>query len=717
MNPERKRIRKTFVMQQGVSDCGVACLLSIIKFHGGDARLEYLREISGTSVKGTTLLGLYQAAQKLGLNANGLEADDIAQLQTLTSPAILHIVKPDGLKHYIIFYGFTGADTVLTGDPGHGVQEMKTSELQSLWKEKLLLTLEPSDRFETAHAEKEKKRHWLKSLIRNDINFLLGIFFLSIFISLLGLCLALFTQRLIDNILPDENRKALWMGVALVGFLLITRSGLNALKSFFFIQQGQEFSSRIAFGFYSALLRLPKSFFDSRKMGEMISRMNDTRRVQAVITMAFGNLSIDILIVFFSILFLFYYSSLFALASLALVPVFFLVSYVFNSKILKHQRAVMSSYAGIESHYIDTISGMTTIKSFNKASEFDTLNKRFYDIFQRNVRTLGKVNIRFNLIAEVITTAVTIMALGFASSFVLAKTLSLGEMMAIISILSTILPSVNRIIAMQFQFQEARVVLDRMYEFYSVPPEVRETEPSALPDVSFNELTFTNASFRFPGRRLILDNSSFKIAKDKITLMLGESGSGKSTIAYLAHRFCELEKGTISIDDVNIASFPLHELRQAVGLVQQDTKIFNGHLLYNLTLSSDPARYESALQMCERLGFNKYFESLPQGYLTLLGEEGINISGGQKQLIAIARTLLTHPKILILDESTSSLDPLAEQFVWNILTQLKSHMPILLITHRVHLSDMADIVYVLDHGKLTSKVVPSTLKPVHVSEP
>ncbi|MBL4655444.1 MAG: peptidase domain-containing ABC transporter, partial [Bacteroidia bacterium] len=282
-----KKIKSTFVRQQDQSDCGVACLATLIKYYGGHVKLERLREISGTDSRGTTLLGLCQAGPEIGLDTEGYEAD-IKNLKEIKEPCILNVLIDNQLMHYVVCYGYKD-EKFLIGDPAKGILEFTPDDLDEIWRSKALLTVKPNHNFIQQKAIKYDKWRWFQKLITEDYNVLGIALVLGIFITFMSMATAIFSQKLIDEILPDNNHLKLTVGLSLLAFLLLMRSGISVLRENFVLRQSISFNKRVINNFYSALLKLPKSFFDNRKTGELIARMNDTIRIQNSISYMAGN--------------------------------------------------------------------------------------------------------------------------------------------------------------------------------------------------------------------------------------------------------------------------------------------------------------------------------------------------------------------------------------------------------------------------------------------
>ncbi len=711
-----KTLAASFVRQQDQTDCGVACLLSVIKFHGGSQSLEQLRKLSGTSRQGTTLLGLLQAAQQLGFEAEGLEADSVASLSELNQPAILHVLVENRLQHYVVYYpdpfipfSPKASNSLTLGDPAKGIINITPDELEKIWQSKALLKLVPTDLFEKTSSQKLKKKRWIISLIKDDLSILLISLVLGILIAVLGISSAIFSQKLIDDILPTQNYQKLILSLVLVTLLLLARSGLGFLRGLFMIRQGVDFNNRIIQSFYNNLLGLPKSFFDTRKTGDLIARMNDTRRIQTVLAVLFGSVSIDMLVVLVSLVFVFVYSAWVAVILLCSLPIYAILLYKFNKPIISAQKEVMGSYAFAESNFIDTIQGVADIKLSNKLSFFEKLNSVVYGMFQQKIADLGKIQIKFAVLSEITGVLFTMGVFGLSAWLVISEQLLLGEMVALLGIAGGVIPSVNRLMVSNIQVQEALVAFDRMFEFTSLKTEVMDTSQTQKAFTAMRQLIVKNLSFRFPGRKQVLSNINLQVECGQIVSLVGESGHGKSTLLQILQKFYVPEGGDILVDGVSLNEIDTTWWRAQVASVPQEPKIFNGTLLYNIVLSDQQQDLEQAIKFCEAAGFGKYFTELPQGYLTLIGEEGVNLSGGQKQLVVLARALFRNPKILLLDEATSAMDRNTEKFVLEILKENKSKCITILVTHRISTAQQCDSIFILENGTVVQSGTPQSL--------
>jgi len=694
-----RKIQKTFIRQQGVSDCGVACLASIVGYYEGNIALETLRELSGTSTAGTTLMGLYQAANKIGFDAEGLQAELIENLRDLNGPAILHVLKDGRIPHYVVFYGFADNNLII-GDPGKGITLYSTDQLNAIWFEKSLLSLTPNERFACKTSQRTAKAKLGYELIKDDFIILAIALAIGIIVAILELSTAIFSQKLIDEILPANNTNKLYLGLLLVLVLLLCRSGLSYLRGLFVIHQGREFNNRIVQKFYGTLIRLPKYFFDTRKTGELIARLNDTGRIQMTLSLLTSNLLISTLVLMTSTILIFIYSWIIGCTILALIPLYGLLIFKFRNSIIEGQKNVMVNYAISEGHYIDTIQGISTIKVTNREEYFKSLNAEIYNKFQDKIFDLGKINNVVILLADIIGVIFLAVILGLGSFLILDKQFKIGELVAVITIAANIVPSISQLIVLNVKIQEAKIAFDRMFDFLSIDEESKNEQDSiAFERMDNLSILITDLTFRFTGREPILQGISLEVKHGELVVLMGESGGGKSTLLQILQKFYNYESGSIKVNGIPLNEISIPQWRSRIGIIPQDVKIFNGSLLYNITLNNNEQDYLTAIKCCIEYGLNKFFEALPQGYNTLIGEEGINLSGGQKQLVAFARVIFKQPKFLLLDEATSAMDRKTEEVILAMLHKLKKKMAIIFVSHRPDIVKEANRVYVLQNGK------------------
>ncbi len=612
------------------------------------------------------------------------------------------------LQHFVVYYPGEVKGLYLIGDPVKGLEYLSAEELKKLWTSHTLLLLEPGERLEQWQQQRRKKFFFLREMLKEDVHLLYVALALGAVCSLLSLSTAIFSQQLIDQILPGRRFTALYLGLASLGMLLVLKGVFSYLRQDLLIRQGYGFNLRIMGRFYRSILYLRKSFFDQRQTGDLTARLNDSLRIQQAVSYVLGDMAIQSLLLVITLAFLFVYCWPIALGCLCMIPVIFGIVHYFQGDIVQGQRDVMIAHARNESNYVDSIRGMQTIKAMNRQPLFAATAAGFFRSLQDAVRQLGRTRIRFSLLLEVVTSLFLLGIIGWASVRVLHGTLRIGGLLAILQLAGVLMQTIVSVALTNLQVQEAAVALDRLYEFTLLEPEFEppsmepEPEPSAregsiaAPEV-FRQLTLENIGFRFPGRKLLLQNVSLEVRKGEIVAVAGESGQGKSTLLQVLQRFYPYDGGSIRCDGQELSEIDIRAWRGLIGVVPQDIAVFSGALLANLCL--DPqADVQRLLDFCREYGFDHYFEQWPQSYATILGEGGVALSGGQRQLLALARCLLAGPQLLLLDEPTSAMDAATEQFVIGVLQRYKGRAGILVISHKDSLTQLADRIYVLEEG-------------------
>lgn len=697
---ELNHIRKTFTKQYSQFYCGLACLTSIVKYHGGDTSQEKLRDTSGTTLQGTSLLGLYQSAQKLGFTANAFEAD-LENLKKMEVPVILHILKDEKLEHYVVCYGYNNGKFLL-GDPGWGIIEYRDEELEAVWKSHAMLVLKPNESFVRKENRSRNMFSWLKELVKDDVPVLAVAAFMGMVLAVLGLAVAIYTQKLIDKILPSNDTHLLFQSLTIFVLILIAKAFLGYIRGIFLVRQSKEMNVRVVSSFFGKLMLLPQNFFDSTSTGDMIGRLNDSQRIQRVVINLSSNIVIDILIIISSLVYIFLLSPSSGAISLLAIPLFGALAWRYNRNIINKQREVMQSYAASESKYIDTIQGIKVVKADNKEGLMSKVVQSVYNFFQEKVYELGILGNKINLLAQLGSVVLISAVIAWTAYLVLGKQLLLGEMMGIVSIVGSLVTSVINTAMANIQFQEAKIAFERMYEFSSAEPEFEpKTRSSMLRAPDIDKLELRKVNFRFPGKSLLLKDIDAVFKRGEIATIFGEIGCGKSTLISVLQRFYPVESGEILVNGANWQEIDVPQWRSNLAVVDQHVKLFNGTILENICLEEN-LNIEKVVDFCKETGIDTFINEFQQGYATIINENSANLSGGQQQLIALARALYQKPQVLLLDEATAAMDRRTEQFVLKLLQQLKSRMIVIFVTHRVQLARRTDKIIVIENKQVSA---------------
>lgn len=688
-----RKLNRIFEAQHDESDCGVSCLLMIVNFFGGVSTREYLRQYSGTSIDGTTLLGLIQAADSIGLFSEAFEAD-LNSLKQLKSPTILHVQKNSQYDHYIVCFCWNGSHFII-GDPEIGIVSITDKDLLEIWKSKILLTFEVTEKFQKEKESNFKKIDFIQKFFLNNQNLIIATLTLGFFISFFGLSTAIFIEKLIDVLIPSGDNTIVLLALLTWGALLISRSVFIFIRERFLINLSLNIQYFLIKDYLRKILNLPKTFFDTRKTGDLSTRLNDIERIQSSLMRLVGEDIIEVLTLVCAISFIFFYHSQVGFFLITLIPVYFIFIYLVQQRIYNYNNLVMQSYANAESDYLDSVTGISTIKNANKQSIF---LKRIFDRFGMYLSNSKKLNLfiaNYKISQDLLGILALVYIVLFSVSLVFSGNLQVGDLIAIITIVSISFASVTKLAVSISNFQESRVAFERAYEVISLDDEFEIQAIDKKNDYKLNSINIVNLSFGFPGRENLFEGVSLKIEKGSSTFLFGSIGSGKSTLLQILQKFYSPNSGWIYVNDYQLKNLNTGLWRSLIGVVPQEVKIFNDSVLFNICFDSefDP---EEVIEFCRSYGFDKYFNCLPQEYETILGETGVRLSGGQKQILAISRALFCKPKFLFLDEPTASLDNKTESFILNLLGELKDEIGIFVITHKRELKKFADEVIYFD---------------------
>lgn len=695
------------VKQHDITDCGAACLASVCAYHGLRFPVSRIRQYAFTDKKGTNVLGLTQAAHKLGLSAKGVRALPEA-LDIVPKPAIAHVIVKEQLQHYVVVYKVTKTHVTYM-DPGDGRMHQKTrEEFNNEWT-KVMVIMEPEESFRRGNEKKNIISQFM-ALLAPHKSVMLQALFGALVYSILGLSTAVYVGKITDYVLVDKNLNLLHlMGIIMIAVLLL-RTFIGAMKSILALKTGQRIDAALILGYYKHLLTLPQQFFDTMRVGEIISRVNDAVKIRSFINNVSLDLAVNVMILFFTSCLMFVYSWKLAVVTLLSAPLFLLVFWGFNRLNRKYQRRIMESAADLESQLVESINSISTIKRFG-IEEYANLKTetRFVHLLKNTFRSIyGSIMAQGGI--QFISTGVTIAVLWTGSVLVIDQELTPGALMLFYSLVGYVLSPISSLITSNQTIQDALIAADRLFQIMDLERESDNSQKITLTPEMIGNISFENVAFRYGSRKKVFESLNLKIEKGKTTAVIGESGSGKTTLISLMQHIYPIQDGQIRIGEFDIAQITNESLRRIVGTVPQQIELFAGSIAENIALGDLYPDMERIIDLAEQLGLKEFIEKLPQNYMTYIGEHGASLSGGERQRLAIARALYKEPEILIFDEATSSLDLVSERFVKQTLKSLATRgKTIIVIAHRLSTVRDADAIVVLDEGRVVQHGVHEQL--------
>jgi len=685
------------IKQHDIRDCGAACLASIAGYYGTHIPIAKIRQFCHTDTRGTNVLGMVQGLQQMGFNAKGVKGA-IDAIPQIPLPAIAHVVLKEQLQHYVVIYQVE-KDKITVMDPGLGKVEKYTFEaFQKIWTGVLIL-MEPNEYFEQKNEKIDVyKRFW--NLIRPHRSVIVQALVGAAVYTLLGLSTSFYIEKITDYVLVDGNLRLL--NLLSIGMLviLIFQLLIGTLKSVMVLQTGQRIDKYLILGYYKHLLSLPQRFFDTMKVGEIISRVNDAVKIRAFINDVAIQAVVNVLIVVFSFALMFTYFWKLALIMLLVIPFYLGVYWLSNKLNKKVERRMMEEGAELESHLVESLNSVKTIKQFGIETYFNSGTDNRFSHVLKTIYASVMNGLFSNTSGELLSRLFTIILLWVGSYYVIERTITPGELLSFYALIGYFTGPVTQLIGMNKTLQNALIAADRLFEIMDLEREESEEKLQLTSDL-VGDIVFDNVRFSYGSRVEVFRNFSCRIQQSKMTAVIGESGSGKTTLGAPIQQLYPLQEGKISIGQYDLNYISKSSLRERIAIVPQQIDLFSGNIVSNIAVGEDIPNFQRLLQVVNELDMMSFIEKLPAGFETQLGENGSMLSGGQRQRIAIARALYRNPDILILDEATSALDTSTEQVIQRAFRRFKdSGKTMIVIAHRLSTIAEADTIMVLKDGVL-----------------
>lgn len=693
-------MRPVRVKQRDVTDCGAACLASIAAAHQLQLPVARIRQLASTDTQGSNVLGLVEAANRLNFDAKGVRGP-FESLFKIPKPAIAHVIIKKSLHHFVVIYAISRRDVVVM-DPGDGrIHRYKHEEFRELWTGVLILVW-PSHNFQRG-KDRVSLTTRLFSLVIPHRGVMTQAVLGAMVYTVIGLSTSIYVQKIVDFVIPDTNRNLLnLMGVVML-ILLGQQIFIGAVKSIFTLRTGQMIDSQLILGYYKHLLRLPQRFFDTMRVGEIISRINDAVKIRAFINDVAIGLVVNIFIVIFSFALMFAYYWKLALVLAAVVPLYALLYWITNRLNKQVERGLMENSAELEAQVVESLNAIGTIKNFGLEQYTSLKTEVRFVTLLKSVYASGLNSILTGSGSELISRSFTIILLWAGAGFVLEQAVTPGELLSFYALVGYFTGPVTALIGTNKASRSAAIAADRLFEIMDLERERLDNNITLTRDM-VGDIIFKNVRFRYGSRVTVFQGLNLVIPVNKVTALVGESGSGKSTLISVLQNLYPIHDGSISIGDYDLKYVENSSLRKVIAVVPQRIDLFRGTVTENIALGEYDPDMKKVIAICKELGMTDFIEKLPEGYNTLVGERGATLSGGQCQRLAIARALYRDPQILILDEATSSLDSHSEQFIRRMIERLRDEgKTIILIAHRLSSVCRADKIVVLDNGLMVEE--------------
>ena len=674
---------------------GVACFQMLSLYFDLPFRREVIQRILVEQLQRhghLSLIGCGIIAELMGLNPQQMTVPGYV-FSRLHTPFLLH-----WQGSLAIVYEITRHSLVL-GIPQQGILHWPLADLPENWdaSEQEVLLLHPPRQ---TPRERFDLRWFLPSVVRYR-RVLIEVLIASFFVQLFALANPLMIQVIIDKVIMQNSAATLQvLGVFLL-IVAIFEALLSALRTYLFTDTTNRIDMSLGSEIIDHLLRLPLRYFEKQPVGEIATRINELERVRRFLT---GTALTVVLDAVFSVIYLavmVFYSPLLTLVSLSIIPLFIGLTLIVSPTIRRQLRLKAERHAETQSHLVEVLSGVQTVKAQNIENQ---LREEWQERYARYVTTGFRTVITSNLAnagSQFLNKVSGLLVIWVGAYLVLEGELTLGALIAFRIIAGYVTSPILRLTQLWQNFQETALSLERLADIADTPQEAERDRRNIPMPLIQGAVTYQGVSFRFKSYGpWQLQDIDLEFAPGTFAAIIGTSGAGKSTLTKLLPRLYEPDSGSIYIDGYDIGKVEIYSLRRQIGVVLQDSLLFEGTIWDNIALTNPEASSEEIIEAAQVAAAHDFIMTLPNGYDTKVGERGATLSGGQRQRIAIARTVLQKPRILVLDEATSALDYETEQKVFENLTQAFRDCTVFFVTHRLSSVQSADIIVMMEAGRI-----------------
>lgn len=698
--------------QYDETDCGAACLAMIASHFGKSLSIAEVRRQAGTDQIGTNLLGLVEAAKKYGLKAEAVKGTADALNKKTSVPFIAHLhikdeEKDTDVTHFVVIKKIAKKHiTVWDPDPEKKKRTIPLADFLKDWTGYAVF-FEPDFTFVSDKDSNKKTGGRLFKFLPVFVPYKKLILFsllASLILIFFGIVSSFYYKYLFDEVI---YAKASFTLVTLsVGMLvvIVTQSVIETIRSVLLSHFSFKTDLTLNFSYLSHIFKLPISFFESRKSGEILSRLSDLDTVKNTLsnTVMSGLLDVIMLLVIGPVLFS-VNSALFGI-SLCTVLVVSVIVFFFSKVYKRYYSEVMSQNADVQSYLYESINGVATVKALNAEQKvFETYEQKKMKAVDTSWH-LNRFSISQNLLTGLVSGISSILVYWIGCRFIINDTLTLGTLISFNTLSGYFTGPLFRLVNMQSGLQEALVASERVGEILELEKEQDDASCLLMPEKIQGQIDIQDITFRYGTRKNIYEHLSMTINKGEWTAVVGPSGCGKTTLTKLLLKFYEVQEGRIFIDGTDIRDIDAATLRSKVGYVPQDVFLFSGTVAENIAMHQSDATIDEIILAAKKAGAHEFIEKLPKRYDTILGEHGGGLSGGEKQRLALARCLLGSPAFIILDEATSNLDTVSEQSIHKVIESLRDeHITVILIAHRLSTVKNCDTIFVMQDGRIVEK--------------
>ncbi len=741
-------MRYTYVRQHDTTDCAAASLAMVCLHYKKEITITRLRDMMGTDMKGTNLVGLQKAANELGFNTAAVRVDRENFLSDFTLPCIAQVITDQGLTHFVVIFKKTTIkdddarrkhvlkeeekkadaskkykckDYVVIGDPAKDLEKISLDDFYKNFTGVLLL-MNPTSEFKGGKAKKAGtsingtstdanakgdkstgKYHMLKryiDLLWPQKKLFIYAILCSVILTVIGIVSTVFNKALMDEVLPYGLKNLLITLILVFSVVNLTSNLLSTVREWILIFLSIRIDIPLMLGYFGHVFKLPMKFFATRKTGEITTRYSDASTIKSVFTSIALSVVMDIVMACATGVILFRMNATLFSISIFTTLLSILLVFIFKQPFKRINEETMQQSAILNSQMIESLRGIETVKcNAEEDRELEALEREYIKSLKISLRS-SKISTVQSLISTLITTI-----LGMVTSYVgimqvLNGEMTLGGYMAFSTLSSYFTNPVSELVSLQMSIQQAQISIKRLTEIMDYESEQDETREYTEMEKIDGDIEFKDVSFRYLPDRPLIEGLNLDVKPGQRIAIVGPTGCGKTTLINLLMRFYDVNGGSITVSGDDIRNVTRASLRGSYGMVLQDTWLRAGTVRENIAYGKPDATDEEIVAAAKAAHADSFIRRLPDGYDTVIAEDGGNISQGQKQLLCIARVMLCLPPMLILDEATSSIDTRTEVRIQAAFARMMQGRTSFIVAHRLSTIREADVILVMKDGHI-----------------
>ena len=676
------------VIQNGLKDCGCACLLSVIRYYGGNVPMDKLLELTNTTSSGTNFYDITKAANEIGLSSKGYKLNSINKLDETEKPFISQVII-NNYKHFVVVYKIKN-NIITIMDPAKGMVKLTIDGFNKIWTSYILI-LTPYKKLPFLE-DNNYLNSVIKKVIRNNKTIIMCLLLMTLTVTILTTIYGFYFKIIVDNY-QKQSRLTILNITIIFTFILTIKVITEYLRNYLLIILNKRIDLTLITTAIKKIIHLPYNYYKNKTTGEVIARINDLFYLKHIITKIIITIFLDIILAIFILYILFKINLTMTYMVLIIIVIYFLIFVFYKPKQIKTINAIQETSAEVNSQLVETIASYETIKGLNLEDIFINKTLATYQNNIDNNSSLVKINSEVQLLTNLAEGIIIFYLIYFGIAY---TGISLGTILTYNTLLFCFITPIKNSLEFYWEYYYAKNSIKRVNNLLNYKYESLDK----VKDIKFNgDIKLNNLCFSYHQNKAVLKDINLYIKAKSRVVILGKTGSGKSTILKLIYRYYSPDKNQILIDNTDILDYPLLAIRSNITYVSQNELLYTDTIKNNIVLNRDISEPE-LMTICKLTYVDDIVKHNPLSYDMPIEENGTNLSGGERQRIILARSLLKPAKIILIDEGLNQIDINLERKILKNIFNYYNDKTFIIISHRKSNYDLYQKHYCLVDGKI-----------------